>query len=330
MDSDKPRSVFWPVILIAIGLVWLLGNLNILPGFNFSLLVNLWPLLLIAGGLNLLIGRRAPVLRAFVALLFIGIAIAYVYLAPGLGLVKTPEVLHGSFSEPLGDAASATISIGSSIGTTHIFALKDSSALIEAEIDYIGDAVFNVSGETEKTVDLHVESSPVDQDLQNVLDKEDLNWNIGISPNVPLVLDFSAGVGEITLDLSGLDLSGLTVNSGVGSLDISLPAPEGSYSVEVSGGVGSVNIVIAEGAVLSLNVSGGVGDFVVDVPDSAQVELSASTGVGNVSVPSDFVALDESSGPIGSDGTWVSAGYLEGQTDIWIIFQGGLGGLTLR
>ena len=41
------RSMFWPVILIGVGVIWLLSNLGLLPAASIAWLLNLWPLILI-------------------------------------------------------------------------------------------------------------------------------------------------------------------------------------------------------------------------------------------------------------------------------------------
>src|SRR5262245_12945841 len=128
MKEEKPRSFFWPAILIVVGVVWLLGNLNIgLPPFDFFLLLQLWPLLLVVAGINLLIGRRFPLLRAAIVIIAVVGALAYVYLAPSLGLAPTSEIKHAEFAEPLDQAEAATIVIGSSVGRVNLTALTDSS-----------------------------------------------------------------------------------------------------------------------------------------------------------------------------------------------------------
>jgi hypothetical protein len=47
------------VILIAVGIIWLLGNLGVLSAANILVLLRLWPLLLIVIGLDLLFGRQS-------------------------------------------------------------------------------------------------------------------------------------------------------------------------------------------------------------------------------------------------------------------------------
>ena len=68
--SSRPRyrSFFWPMILIGVGLVWFLANINVIPNFNPLALFNLWPLLLIAIGLDLLFGRKSALVGLLIGL----------------------------------------------------------------------------------------------------------------------------------------------------------------------------------------------------------------------------------------------------------------------
>lgn len=55
---DKPPSIFFPILIIAIGVYILLVNLNVLPGDFWNTFWRLWPVLFIAGGLDGLIRRE--------------------------------------------------------------------------------------------------------------------------------------------------------------------------------------------------------------------------------------------------------------------------------
>ena len=46
------RSIFWPLLLIAIGVMFLLDNTGFLRGNVWGLVIKFWPLLLIVGGLD--------------------------------------------------------------------------------------------------------------------------------------------------------------------------------------------------------------------------------------------------------------------------------------
>lgn len=331
MRENKSRSLFWPVVMIIVGVIWLLGNLGIgVPSFDFLLLLRLWPLLLVVVGINLIIGRRWPLLRAAVVVLAIGGALAYIYLAPQYGLVQAPEIQHAEFAEPLGETESAVISIGSSIGRISLEALSDSDNLFEAELDYLGEVEFAVEGETQKTISLNASVEGLNQDLIRGFDEDQLEWTIGISPNVPVRLEFTSGVGQILLDLSELALTGVEVAGGVGQTELRLPAQDGTYLVEIRGGVGELLVVIAEGAAIDLQIDGGVGNIVIEVPEDAGVEVRADLGVGNIDVPSNFLLISGGSRGIGSSGTWRSPVYEEAEFLIEISFNGGVGNLEIR
>ncbi len=62
MTSMTPRrgpDLFWPIILIGAGVIFLLANLGIIPSNPWPLIWNLWPVILIVIGLDILLGRRS-------------------------------------------------------------------------------------------------------------------------------------------------------------------------------------------------------------------------------------------------------------------------------
>lgn len=67
--SWDDRDLFWPVLFVGFGLLWLLVNLNRLPFDNLGVLIGLWPALLMAAGLDLMVGRRWPVVGALLGAL---------------------------------------------------------------------------------------------------------------------------------------------------------------------------------------------------------------------------------------------------------------------
>jgi len=58
MEKRERHSIFWALILIAIGVVFLLNSLGVLPGNAVELLIKLWPLLFILGGIDNIIRGR--------------------------------------------------------------------------------------------------------------------------------------------------------------------------------------------------------------------------------------------------------------------------------
>jgi hypothetical protein len=95
---SENRDLFWPVILLGLGLLWTLAALGVLPGEQALALLNLWPLILIAAGLFVAFGRRSPWVGGAIAALLVVILFAAAFLAPRLGLDLRPSWMTGGFS----------------------------------------------------------------------------------------------------------------------------------------------------------------------------------------------------------------------------------------
>ena len=52
METKARRSIFWALLLISIGVVFLLNTLGYIPGNGWELFLKLWPLIFIIGGLD--------------------------------------------------------------------------------------------------------------------------------------------------------------------------------------------------------------------------------------------------------------------------------------
>jgi hypothetical protein len=82
----RPRPIFGPLVLIAIGLVWLLSSFGVIESPSWGVLFRLWPVALIAGGLELLLRPRWPLISNVIALALVVLATAAVIFARPLGL----------------------------------------------------------------------------------------------------------------------------------------------------------------------------------------------------------------------------------------------------
>jgi hypothetical protein len=330
------RSLFWPVLLIGIGLIWFLHNIGVLSisWINFAMLLRMWPILLVVLGIDLLFGRRSPWVGGLLGLGAALFVLALVLVGPSMGLVNAANVdlKRERFTTPIADTTTATVELGLPVGAINVHALSDSSALIDAEVVHVGDMEFSVSGEREKTVRLTERARDFSFDLFGWMDAtQDLESDIGLSPFVPLDLDVQLNVGDADLDLSQLQLTGLNVRGNVGQVSLSLPAAEGRYTANLEGDVGAFQVEFAEPTDVDLTITGNVGGFVIDVPDGAGVRLEGRVEVGGISLPDDFVRL-QGGGPdfVGQRGVWQSRNYNDADHKIDINFQGDVGGLKVR
>jgi hypothetical protein len=87
----EPRSFFFPLAIIATGVIWLLISMQVIPAVNLWALPHLLPYLLMALGLGLILhGFWKPAWAVVSALVVIGAALAVVY-APQLGWARVPS-----------------------------------------------------------------------------------------------------------------------------------------------------------------------------------------------------------------------------------------------
>ncbi len=83
-------SLFFPMLLIGAGVLWLLVNLGYIPANNLWALAHVWPLLLIGAGLGLILKQYWSEAGIVVsALIVLGAVMAVVY-APQLGWAEMP------------------------------------------------------------------------------------------------------------------------------------------------------------------------------------------------------------------------------------------------
>jgi len=87
--DDRPprqqRSLFWPVLLIGVGIALLLSQLGVIAAISWGLLLRFWPVLLIVAGLDLLLGRRAPILGTLLGILVLALVLGLLALGPAAG-----------------------------------------------------------------------------------------------------------------------------------------------------------------------------------------------------------------------------------------------------
>lgn len=329
------RSLFWPVVLISVGVFWLLGNLGILPEHSLWTLIRLWPLALIVIGLDIMIGRRSPIIGGLIGLGAVALVLVLVFAGPSLGLTPPEtELITERFTERIGNATSARVNLDLTIGKTTIDALSDPNTLIDAELSYVGEINFAVQGDMQKTISLSHRAPRFDfGDWLRITDTDTKRvwWDIGLSPEIPLTLNIDGSIGQSIIDLSDLQIEDLEVDGDVGDFHITLPATEETYDAYLNGGVGAFEVIIQQGAAVNLTIDGGVGKFVIDVPADAAVRVEADMDIGNVSVPSNFVRVSSGDDDfIGESGIWETPGFDDAKVRIVIVFKGGVGDLTVR
>ena len=306
----RSRSLFWPILLIALGVLFLLNNLGVVAWGTWNLVWRLWPLVLVAVGLDLLIGGRSAlgaILSALVALALVALIAAGVFFADQLpfldryavsGEWQTSHVEHH-----LDDYQAADVYIDWSSPPGRIYALETDQFLIEGDLTYLGELVFDVDdrgGRADLTLDSRWTGS-----WSSFGPGRDGNWEIGLTPEIPLDLTLDSGSGSCDFDLSGLIVEDLFLDSGSGSIQLALPA-EQSFRFELDSGSGSVQI---------------------DLPEDTGVRVRLDSGSGSFNPGGEFILV---SGERRGDGIWESENYDIAEYIIEITIDQGSGSITFR
>lgn len=315
------RSLFWPVVLLGAGVIWLLSNLNIIPTENLWLLVHLWPVLFIIAGLDILFARRLPLFGAVLGLLLIA-GMVIILLNGSILLFETrPEFQTETFVLEDDNTNSVVLDLNLSTQKTSIYALTDSPYLLDAEIGHFGIIDFVVTGAEEKRV--RIEQRGVVSWFYWLLPEsreQPLVWDIGLSPNIPFELDVDASTGSSELDLTGLQLTGFRFNASTGESRIVLPESQAVYQARFEASTGSMTVVFPENTGLTARLDGSTGRIVLDVPPNAAVQVEVTSGgTGDLKSPDWITKISGS--PDRDEGVYQSANYDSATYQLDIIIE---------
>ena len=297
MEQRRP-SLAGPLILITIGVLFLLANLGMLPLTFWEIAARFWPLILILVGLEIIIGRRSMIGALIVVALWLALVGGVIYLSfAGGGILPTPAAVTDQLSQPLGDVKSASVDMEIGAARTTVTALApDSTDLMKGTFSHADgtriEKTYNVNG-TEGQLTLKEGANFMY--FAGSIDR----WDVALSPQIPLALRVNDGVGHGRFDLAALKVTLLSIDAGLGNIDVTTPKT-GNTSVRINGGVGSVSITIPDGVAASIRVNGGLGGTRVnesrfpkfgDVYQSTdyaaaanKIDIQIDGGVGSISI----------------------------------------------
>jgi hypothetical protein len=279
------------VVLIAVGAVILLINAGVLNWFTTLRFLQLWPVVLIAVGVDVWTRGRYRLMVVLVSLL----AVLGLYFSAG-SFLGTTKVTTEQISQSLESASRANVTITSGVSELRITGLNDSSNLISGKVDLAGDerAIkrFNKNGDV-ATYELRSEWPQGRMvNVQNHL------WDLALTTRVPLGLTVETGVGRSTLELRGIELTDLNINTGVGETNLTLAI--GSYKADVSTGVGAT---------------------MIHIPTGVAAKVDVERGLGSVTVRGDFDKAED---------VYTSPNYAAAENRIDLRVQGGVGAITIQ
>ena len=243
--------------------------------------------------------------------------------------VGSDELHVSEFSAPKGSAIRAEVDMSFSVGRSILHALAASDLLLSAHIKHVGEVDFDVTGETVKHVSLRQRGAASwTAGMQAIGHSDELVWNVGLSPDVPLNISVQGGVGPVDMDMSALQITGMHVRCGVGLITMTLPPVDASYTTKLEGGVGQFKLQALAGTSGKLEINAGIGNIEIVIPHNTAVRLNAKTGLGSIDVPDHYQQMK--GGDFFGEREWKTEGYELADHRLMIEYKGGIGQLKIK
>lgn len=260
----RSNSIFWGVILLLVGSILLLENLDLLGDLDAWGII--WPVALILLGAYMLLGMllRSP--------------------------AKTEQV-----SIPLEGADSASLKVRHGAGRLEIGAGGGFGNLLEGSFMGGLDHSSRRDGDA-----LRVKMRPPDRSAPFWGETIALDWQFNVNPQIPLTLDIGAGAGKADLDLTELLVSDVVLKTGASETNLHLPAHAGMTRVKIEAGAASLSLHLPEDVAARIRVRSGLssirvnqerfpkqnGEYLSPGYEEAanKVEIEIEAGVGSIVV----------------------------------------------
>ena len=265
-------SLAWPLILIALGIVFLLANTGYVTGDIWLHLAQVWPIALVLIGVDLLIRPRSVAVALVAEVALVAAAVVYAVAAPVI--VSTASV---TANVPRSGATQLDLRLAYAAG----------------DLVVTGGATDLVNvGSTRQDIELSQSGAaitlrPANETFPFGLDRK---WDVRLPSDVPTTLTAELGAGNFTFDLRNVPLTRATITSGASDLKITLPRPKGDVPVRITGGASSMTIDVPAGVEYAVTVDGGLTSTtgVTRSPGYAtatdRVSISISAGASSIQI----------------------------------------------
>ncbi len=283
----KERSIFWPLAMIAAGVLWLLIGMGIVPRANLWALTHTLPFLLIALGIGLILRAYWRFAGMLVSLLVVAGAVMAVIYAPQLGWDNVSGPGWGWNMWDLGPELGGAVA-GSGVVETESRQVSEFDSIV---VQYPAKIIIQ-QGESE-SITIQADDNLLPQLETQVRDgtlyfeSSENNWGERVSSTEPVLVTITVvELGQVQIPAAGtilidsLKTDSLEISiSGAG--DVTLQYLDAGSLVFGLSGAGSVD---AEGVVdtLQLRIS-GLGSFNGGDLRSQDAEVRIS-GAGSATV----------------------------------------------
>ena len=299
--ANSRGSVLFPILLIALGLIFLTQTLGFVPWEVWGRLWRFWPVILILIGLDIIVGRRTAIgkyLMGVVAIAAIAGILLIATLSPSaVGNYGLPHLVTHNVEAELGLAESATIRLATGAAAFELSELERGSRLLATGAIRSNRFIEQELRRDDRAAVLELHSSGEGFFGGSAVVADD--WDVMLTQKIPLNLELAFGASEAKLDMGSLRVTRFTLDAGASTIDI--VAPKLGHTVgSISTGAAEIDIEIPEGVAASIRVDGGLNDIDIDLsrfpkvgdrylsPDyesaDNRIDLRIDSGVSSISI----------------------------------------------
>ncbi len=279
-DRRRRGSFLAGFLLIALGALLLLTTTGAVSFGIWLEIVDYWPVLLLLTGMEIILARRALLIRAGVIAATLVAVVAAAYLS--MPEYDPPEPLRAEYVEPLGDARRLHLSmafIGGDVELTSDTTASGSFARLLAA-DFGSHPSRVIREQSNGDVEFHLASSgpflrhsSYDGYTRRVSLPVGLaDWNLEVSPNVEIDIEISAGAADLALDLRGLNVRNLDVEAGASDIRVQLPASMGQTYVDIAAGATDVELLVPDNVAAHIDIASPLGSAWIDPARFMEIE----------------------------------------------------------
>ncbi len=310
----RKRSIFFPLLLILLGLIFLLSNMNLLPGDAKTLILRFWPLLFVLGGVEDLFNSKwvGAVLNVGIGIILLLANLGYFPWSAWQMIWKLWPVFIIALGLEI--AFHGQSLIGSLIGVTL-------SVIIVAAILWfaLNSSIVGIGTSQSIQYDLmnakqaEIMLKPAISNLEikgGSMNQQLLQGEVSLAKEEMLRQDYQVveGVGKLNLSSEGTVvfpsrttnngfpwilkinddlLMNLEVDQGVGQqkLDLSrLNLPD----FKINLGVGSMEIILPAEEAFNGKIECGIGEMIVRVPKGISLKIKLDSAISSTEFPDNY------------------------------------------
>lgn len=251
----KPGNIFWGLLFVLLGALFLLQNFNVMA-IDLSNLWRLWPIFIVAAGVSMLSFRG-----------WLGTILASVFVALTLGLVM---IVSLGFLKPetTGNVTTKNVEVSrpnESVKDVKL-SIKGGAGVIDIHSDSSASLVRASLTSDFTTLRQNATQNNSTQEVAITVDTAGGWWwgryqndlTVVLNESVPMEVKVDAGASDISSDLSNIQLRKLEIDSGASSIQFKLGNKLPNTDVTFDIGMSSIKFLVPKDSGVSLRIDLGM------------------------------------------------------------------------